>query len=469
MPTVPNDAAMSHAMWYAGCIAAQRPCDEIAPPANAVLIGILAAPAQALAQSCANLYDTGDPIPLDIYEGRPTDRLPTPDLSAVTSRDNDITLYGSDPVGSCASGANWCSEARVIVPDGAYESPLFLFLHGAGDRADEHEHVLYTAAYAGMRAIGLPWDGFSGAVGIFNTETLTRSKVCRDLVDHDGDGSTGDIVSWAACGDTCDYDMATELLTGVEVDDAISPYDAHPMRSITHRTAMVLNDLYLEDMNSDAANDYEWDEFCSVTSGETTIEWSDVIVGGFSMGGTMATFISYTEGAHGHLNIDGGTDFCTDTSTGELDPSDYVATYTPCGSSCDNAVGFWHANSPPGSVVTTTETQHLLPYAGFTYDDSGGTDAPVDIDCFLDDTPPCDTSTMPYGFGPTTPNVMMTSQRPVPGGGGPHTSMAHDADMPTEFQEFGSTGPDPDPAVVGTETPILHLFPAYLEAMCSLL
>jgi hypothetical protein len=400
-----------------------------------IAMASMGATRSASAQSCPDPLDYSADMPILFHDEVPSLNVPAPQVPDFINQD----CSGDDEF------RHWCERQFAYVPSSppAPNAPLFFFLHGAGVKPIEQQHVLAIAAYAGMPAIGISWDAL-----VIGNAKLTRTVLCSTLVEGQdandpdlyflgGDCNNGD----------CLYDMGREMLTG---DDLGTVYDPHPMRSITGKAALWLEDLHAKDINEDGVEDYHWAEYCwyDAQTGRTKLKTDDIVFGGFSMGASMASFISYTEGSRGTLALEGGADTCsitplTSSTPAVLGAPDYVSALIPCDdpiNGCNEHILVLNedgAEVPPWSIVEQF---------GFVLDSMGQT---INLDDYL-------TPTVPLDLANQESNIWITEEDL----GAPHESVAVDASMVFETQPPAMSGP---PEI----TNLLYVFPAYLEMMCS--
>lgn len=394
--------------------------------------------------------DTGGPG----YD-RPTRQLPPIDVSEYWA----ANFSGPPPSsGSCDGGpdtrASWCARSYAYVPADYDEqtTPLFLFLHGAGNRPRQHRHLLHTAAFAGFPAIAPAWDAINPA----NTGVLTRREWCSHVENNSMSQPVNIDGGW--CSDDCTYDVGVEMLTG---QDLGTPYDPAPIRSLHHRIALFLHDLHSLDLADDAHVDHDWLQWCDYdpVAGETTIRWEDIVVAGFSEGGNMAGFISFTHDTPGLMMIEAGTDLCTQGTVD--DPELVVADFYDelddtggCGASdCGNRMIFYHQDYVWSVAKYAVEV--LDPLGFYDLGDTGTPEADaIDLDGYLEPT-------LPVGFDTQPANIYTTDYVTT----APHGSMAVDEDMRRSSSGLAAyVHPLDDPY----ELLDVYLVPAYLEAVCSL-
>ncbi len=369
---------------------------------------------------------------------RPTDRLPPP----------NITMPGG-----CgdATPPSWCADVVASIPNPvngeALREHLFVWFPGKNLRPDETDYVPKLAAFAGYRAINLPWDNAG----------LTRTDWCAR------DGLDG-----GYCDDGCLFSTGQEMLDGIDVDQgpqAEQDYEAHPLRGITTRLAMALEYLHKRAIQLDGNDDvYHWTAYCDYdqNAGVTSIDWANTEVGGFSMGGGMASFVSYvapdvttTTDTLGLLTIDGGADTCewpgvalanqnTDYYPDEYDdPS--IAPCGPGGPCSDhNRYLFTH---------TTGVVNISLAYGDTALVQVGIDDTTTNVDALIAGSFPIDFENAAGDF----PNLLVTDMGL--GTCDAHGSLGEDVCMPSTLSAPFSAASHPADA---------YLAPAFLSALCVL-
>lgn len=400
----------------------------------------IASPAGA---TCPDLSDYGDFLPQEI-RFQPSDQLPIP-----TGVSGAGTCSDTDPEG-------WCADVIASAPNpsgAAQRDHLFVWFPGVNNRPHQTDFVPKLAAFAGYRTINLAWDNFD----------KTRLAWCAV------DAGTNTLAG-GYCDDGCMFSTGQEMLDGVDV--AATDYEAVPVRSITVRLAMALEYLHKLDIELDGTNDQEWASFCSwnPATSTTSIDWGNVEVGGFSMGASMASYISYVAPgvpsgeSIGMLALDAGADTCewpgalatpTPSTSADYYPDEYDdPSIPPCGgSACSdhNRFVFTHDNAAVAESLAWSDT--MLEQVGV---DSVVTD----VDALIAGSFPIDFED-PAATG-TYRNLLNTSMDLGVGCGG-HSSMGADACAPVAVT--GGTLVD---LSAGDNASDAYLAPAWLSAVCQL-
>jgi hypothetical protein len=313
----------------------------------------------------------------------------------------------------CAVGTNAspCAPHHVYTPNPMrVREPLFLFLPGTNMEPDKHDLVMLTAASVGYRTIGLSYDN-----------TVAENDACAGL---------------EACGQNCTGLVREEVTRGVDLTPRVS----------VARGDSVLVRLYRVLAHLDAIDPAGgWSSYYVPTAGTITpsnIVWDNIIVGGFSQGGSVAAFISWTQQVHGLFVLDAANDTCIDPVTGDELPAEWLSAGADA-SAGRPKYGFRHDHGT-GDTITTATWQTL------------GLGTPLfDVDCtaagcisdVLDIVPPPHASVTAQGHPPTPPAPRICSD---------HTSMARDECMPTDIG--GATA-----ATAATD---YRLYRAYAQRLC---
>lgn len=345
-----------------------------------------------------------------------------------------------------------CSEYLALVPNGTFLQPeLLILLPGLQMEPNKLEHLAHIGAYSGHRTLVVPW----------NTRELLATRCL-------GDDSTPTTYLGGQCSTGCNEAVRQEMLTGV--DDPITPpeydhalfdvngnslsesleagYEAQYLSSIRQRIARGLNGLAEEDTNGD----WEWEQYCTPddTNG-TKIQWDSVVIGGFSMGASMAEYIGYTKSTAGVFGAEGHGDYC-DVATVTVTP--------PVASGGQPAP--WVAGSP----ATPDGSWRVALHVGSSQLTSGNM--------------PLDANDWPASFAPLGLLALGESVQDLEDPNGPDPfvwqqeviSTNHNTDTHEKHGAMGSdlhmVGPDEAPRPPGSGTAELVLFDAYLSAMCDL-
>jgi hypothetical protein len=345
-----------------------------------------------------------------------------------------------------ATSSDQCADSKVVFPSSGLEEwkdELFLWLPGTNAAPDSYEHLANMVGYAGFQGLFLAWDN---ATTVFQKCQGTSTFLGGDCADSD-----------------CIEYVRDELWTGRDNVDS-DAHTPHQLDGLEHRLGMALNQEY----EADVANVWEWDRFCTPDPvAGTSVNWDQVLVGGHSLGANQATYISYRTRTHGALIVEAGYDFCEVepfTAIANVhDPShpynstgkeaDFYSKYAtaPFGDeSADLRVFFLHEDE-----VYPTEEWDVLPpsFAWLTPGDVNASNQPLGASHFQVDGP-----------GSYVDEVFVTTNQ-VPGCPSAnfpsHGSMASDDCLP----DAASGSNTADPSGLGTSS--IHLFDAYVGALCS--
>jgi hypothetical protein len=170
-----------------------------------------------------------------------------------------------------------------------------LFLPGTNNEPINHTIVARTAAYAGYRTIVLSYDNRVNPV-----------TAC---------GS-------AEYGEYCRGELYTEVLIG-DVFDTLPHADVASEDTVVTRLYRLLEDL---DANDPAGG---WSKYYVPNAGPTIfpgdIVWENIILSGFSQGGSLSAYISRHFRVHGLFLIDAGkNDTAIDPATGDRIPAEWI-------------------------------------------------------------------------------------------------------------------------------------------------
>ena len=267
-----------------------------------------------------------------------------------------------------------------------------------------------------------------------------------------------------------------EILTGVPLTGSADPtplYEGSAMRSLLHRTALSLQYLHEWDTNLNPSPVHDWDAYCAPDAAAgTSLEWSEIVVSGWSVGATQAAFVSFVEPTAGLLVVEGGLDFCevdgAPPNVGNYNTSGDVPTYYATQTNASPVCDYSAPGGPDPNCVRRVAWSHveeLYPSAQYPALPAAYADFGYRGPSYL-----VDPASAPFvsqtGFTSTSPpsNALFSDQEPV-SGCEPHGSMALDGCMPDAYSGGFEASPGV-PVGASNDTSGLYLFPALLEAMC---
>lgn len=308
-------------------------------------------------------------------------------------------LSGAASDCTVGSNASPCAPHHVYTPNPARErEPLFVFLPGTNMEPDKHDLVLLTAASAGYRSIGLSYDN-----------TVSEDAACGGLDE---------------CGLDCAGLVREEVVRGVDLTPQV---DVARGDSVLVRLYHVLE--YLDGIDPNGG----WSSYYVPATGSIrpdNILWENILLGGFSQGAGVSTFISWSQQVHGLFILDGANDTCVDPVTGLDEPAEWLSA-TPDASAGRPKYAFRHDHGT-GDTTTTATWQAIG--LGTTLFNADG----------LGVLPPPHASVTAQGH-PAAPAICSD-----------HMSMARDQCMPTDLAG----------ATAATAPADFRLFSAYTYRLC---
>ncbi len=331
---------------------------------------------------------------------------------SLTHSIDPIPLLGTASSVCAAAGPNSpCAPHLVYEPHPAVtpRAPLVVFLPGTNMEPDKHDQVLSMAAYAGYRTIGLSYDN-----------RTSMGTLCPDF-------ATDPVTN--LCGNDCRGQGRTEVIEG----GGLTPLVVEDGDTIVDRLYKVLEELE----NIDPFGG--WGGYIAgsgiANPQMSDIDWSQIIIAGFSQGGGHAAKIAHDQQVMGQVLIEGGTDTCFDAAGVEQTAEWILA--TPSQSSSQPMFGLFNRRGAAASIPTPQSWRDLgFPRRTHDFDAT----VPLGYDV-LDTRPPVPAA--------------QTDQAPV-AGCNRHSGMAKDDCMPTDV-----TG-----SVAAATPDESRLFEPYLQRFC---
>lgn len=373
---------------------------------RALLVALLALACDGETVTDAGVDPRGD-AGVELDSGPATEDAATEDAATEDAATDDAGAEGCPPAstldpmalsrrtlrasGCAASTADTpCADHLLYEPASPASDRLWVMLPGTGMEPDKHSWIGQIAAHVGFRALLLSYDTSQNVNEFCQAEgTPTCHEAVRDL-----------------------------LLTGGERSAGGETYRVDPARSVVGRLLAVLR--------SEA---WGADYLRRTPEGPTdvdAVDWSRVVVVGFSLGAGQAMRLTQRAPIAGALFIDGAKDPWERVG----DTTRYADWPTqPILAPADALYGAYHVDG--SDVEALVEQWRRL----------GVTDVRADVDA---------------AAIPPDARVLFTAQTP-PSGVTPHLSMARSADMPADVDGTRASG--------ATD---VHLYAAYSSVFCAL-